>query len=85
LYLGGEVLQSIGRQVAELMLYGPEFVNQAPGSPWFRIIMTSLLRILTSTVRLREWRTWGRKYPQTLSVGFARNHAVNCFRARKWV
>jgi hypothetical protein len=31
LNLGGEILQTIGRQVAELMLYGPEFVNQAPG------------------------------------------------------
>ena len=31
--LGSEFLQSIGGQVAELMLNGPEFVDQATGSP----------------------------------------------------
>jgi hypothetical protein len=30
---GSEFLQPIGRQVAELMLNGPEFVDQATGSP----------------------------------------------------
>jgi hypothetical protein len=33
---GSELLQPIGGQVAELMLNGPEFFDQAPGSPCFR-------------------------------------------------
>ena len=31
--LGSEFLQPIGGQIAELMLNGPEFVDQATGSP----------------------------------------------------
>jgi len=31
--LDGEFLQPIGWQIAELMLNGPEFVDQATGSP----------------------------------------------------
>jgi hypothetical protein len=38
LNLSGELLQSIGGQVAELMLNGPEFFDQAPGSSWSRIM-----------------------------------------------
>jgi hypothetical protein len=49
--LGSEVLQPIGGQVAELMLNGPEFFDQAPGSFWFRM-MSRLRGILTSKVRL---------------------------------
>src|SRR5258708_2225460 len=56
----GELLQSINRQKAELVLNGPKFVDQAPRSPCFRMV-TSLSGILTSKVRLGEWRTWGRK------------------------
>ena len=86
LNLSGKILQPIGRQVTELMLYGPEFVDQAPGSPWFRIIMTSLSEILASNVPLGEWRTWGRKYSLRRCPSVSQEHpAVNCFRARKWV
>src|SRR5258706_13067316 len=56
----GELLQSINRQKAELVLNGPKFVDQAPRSPCFRMV-TSLSGLLTSKVRLGEWRTWGRK------------------------
>src|SRR5258708_10383453 len=60
LNLCGELLQSINRQIAELGLNGPKFVDQAPRSPCFRMV-TSLSGILTSKVHLGEWRTWGRK------------------------
>src|SRR5258708_38782201 len=56
----GELLQSINRQKAELVLNGPKFVDQTPRSPCFRMV-ASLSGILTSKVRLGEWRTWGRK------------------------
>src|SRR5260370_7089737 len=60
LNLYGEHLQSINQQKAELVLNGPKLVDQAPRSPCFRMV-TSLSGILTSKVRLGEWRTWGRK------------------------
>src|SRR6266481_9258615 len=47
LNLCGELPQSIGRQIAELVLNGPKFVDQAPRSPCFRM-MTSLSGILSS-------------------------------------
>jgi len=55
----GEFLQPIGRQVAELMLNGPEFVDQARGSPWFPQ-NDEIGWNLNVCLRLGDWRTWGR-------------------------
>ena len=34
--LGGELLQAVSGKISELMLNGPEFIDQAPGSSWLR-------------------------------------------------
>ena len=39
LNLGGEFMQRVGWQIAELLLNGPEFVDQAPWSSCFRKMM----------------------------------------------
>src|SRR5277367_2708761 len=56
LNLRGKVMQPVGRQVAKLVLNGPKFVDHAQGSSCFRK-GDKFVEILTSNVRLGEWRT----------------------------
>ena len=82
LNLCGKVTQPVGRQIAKLVLNGPEFVDHAQGSSCFRN-GDKFVEILASNVRLGEWRTWGRKYRRTLSRRFRYVPCSQLFSRRK--